>query len=200
VSVNATLGGTTATVSFGAPAFTGGSPVTSYRLTASSGPIVMNDVTSPVNVPSLAAGTGYNFSITATTSAGTGEAGLSNTVHTLPGTPTAVTAVPDDGRAIVSFSATPGNDPVTYTVTASSGQSATGASSPITVYGLPNDAPVTFRVKATTVAGDGPTSDASDPVTPVEGGREHPTPPAPSPRTVTPDPPASSPRPPVPPH
>ena len=122
-------------------------------------------------------------------------------MHTLPGTPTGVTASPDDGRAIVSFTPpTPGSDAVTYTVMSSTGQTASGTSSPMTVYGLTNDVPVTFTVKATTVAGDGPVSAPSDPVTPVEGGRLHPTPPPPSPRPVTPDPPTGGTRPPLPPH
>jgi hypothetical protein len=204
-NVNATPSNGSVTVTFGAPAFTGGAgaPVDSYTLTVNPGNIVMNAVTSGVNVPNLTNGTAYTFSVTATTSAGIGEPGVATaTPRTIPDAPTGVTAAPDDGRAVVSFTAPfNGGAPITlYTVTASTGQTATGTSSPITIYGLANDAPVTFTVTATNDAGQGPPSDASAPVTPVEGGRPHPTPPAPSPRPLTPEPPVSSPRPPVPTH
>ena len=206
-NVTATAGNAFADVTFNAPNYTGGVAIDAYTLTATGGqaPIVMNNVTSPVHVPNLVNGTAYTFSITATTAAGTGEPGVSNAVtpHTVPGAPTNVTAVPDDGRATVSFTppADNGGDAITqYKVYASTGQTQTGTSSPIVIFGLANDVPVTFTVTATNSTGEGPASSPSDPVTPVEGGRPHPTPPPPAPRPAVPDPPAPSARPAVPPH
>jgi hypothetical protein len=204
-TVTATAGDTTATVTFQAPAYDGGTGITSYTLTSNPVGITMNDVTSPVSITGLTNGTAYTFSITATSSAGTSEPGVSNSVTpaTVPGAPTAVTAVPGENQATVSFTAPfNGGSPITqYTVTASSGQTATGAASPITVTGLANDTPVTFTVTATNALGTGPVSAPSDPVTPHEPGRPHPSAPGPVPRPPVPDiPPITTPRPPPPHH
>lgn len=72
----------------------------------------------------------------------------------------------NDGAATVSFSLPNGSAPATsYTVTASTGQSATGASSPIVVGGIASNATPTFTVTATNASGTSPQSDPSSPVT-----------------------------------
>ncbi|MCD5310812.1 right-handed parallel beta-helix repeat-containing protein [Kineosporia babensis] len=96
-----------------------------------------------------------------------------------PGAPTSVVAQPGVRRAGVSFNppADNGGAAITqYVVRASTGQQATGSSSPILVTGLTEGVAVTFTVAARNSAGEGPQSTASAPVTPI-------APP------VTPDPP-----------
>jgi probable HAF family extracellular repeat protein len=88
-----------------------------------------------------------------------------------PGAPSAVSAVPGDGQATVSFTApafTGGAAISTYTVSTSpGGATASGANSPITVTGLTNGTSYTFTVTATNAAGTGPASTASNAVTPA---------------------------------
>lgn len=89
---------------------------------------------------------------------------------TVPGAPTAVSAIPGVQRAGVSFTAPASNGGAaitSYTVTASTGQTATGATSPIQVTGLTAGVAVTFTVKAKNSAGTGPASTASAAVTPL---------------------------------
>jgi hypothetical protein len=193
-----------ATVGFSPPAYTSGEAVTSYTLTVTPGPIVLPDFTAGGQVAGLSNGTQYTFSLTATTSAGTGPAATTTaTPRTVPGAPTGVTAVPAESQATVSFTppAFNGGAPITgYTVTASpGGRTASGTQSPIVVTGLTNDQEYTFTVTATNEAGVGPPSAASDPVTPVEPGRPHPSAPVfPGPRPAVPEPPPPGPRPPAP--
>ena len=88
----------------------------------------------------------------------------------VPGAPTGVSAVAGNAQATVSFTApaSTGDGPITGSlVTASTGQTATGASSPITVTGLTNGVAVTFTVQAQNAGGYGPSSAASASVTPT---------------------------------
>jgi len=94
----------------------------------------------------------------------------------LPGTPTSVRATIGNGRSTVSFTGpTSGDFPVTsYTVTAvdattpaNGGQTATGATSPVTVTGLTIGDSYTFTVVANDRYGSGPASAPSSPVVPV---------------------------------
>jgi hypothetical protein len=154
------------------------------------------DASSPTVIENLQNGVPYTFSVTATSSAGTSNAGIATaTPHTVPDAPTGVTAVPGNHNATVSFTppAWNGGEAVSlYTVTASTGQTATGTSSPIVIHGLTNDAPVTFTVTAENSAGKGAESAPSDPVIPLEPGRPHPTPPS-ADRPAVPDIPAGLP-------
>ena len=104
-NVTATPGDTTATVTWQAPAYTGGGPVTSYAIVVDPDGTVLTDVTSPTTVTGLTNGAAYTFSVFAVTSAGIGEAGVSNTVtpQPVPGAPTGVTGAPGDGQVSVSF-------------------------------------------------------------------------------------------------
>lgn len=91
---------------------------------------------------------------------------------TLPGAPTGAAATAGNTTATVTFTApasTGGSPIIGYTVTASTGQIATGASSPIVVPGLTNGVPVTFTVTATTAVGTGPASAPTTSVTPSTG-------------------------------
>lgn len=87
-----------------------------------------------------------------------------------PGAPTSAVATAGDGQASVAFTApaSNGGSAITgYRVTASTGQTATGAASPIVVLGLANGAAVTFTVAAQNTAGYGAESAASNSVTPA---------------------------------
>ena len=84
-------------------------------------------------------------------------------VASAPSAPTSVSAVPDNGRATVRWSAATANgSPVTsYTLTASpSGATTTvsGSTTSANITGLRNETAYTFTVKATNVVGTGPAS------------------------------------------
>lgn len=90
-----------------------------------------------------------------------------------PPTPTIGTAVAGDAQASVAF--TPGaanGSPATANYVATStpgGLTGSGTSSPITVAGLTNGTPYTFRVHAVNADGPGPQSADSNSVTPTGG-------------------------------
>jgi hypothetical protein len=86
-----------------------------------------------------------------------------------PGAPTIGTATTSGLTASVAFTAPSdlGTGALTYTATSSPGSiTGTGSSSPITVSGLTNGTSYTFTVKGTTPGGTGPSSAASNSVTP----------------------------------
>lgn len=177
--VNATPGDGQASVSWTAPASDGGASITGYKVTSSPGGFTGNSVgaaTSAV-VSGLTDGTSYTFTVTATNSVGTGPAsGPSPAVipvsgATVPDAPTAVSAVPGDGQATVSWSppASDGGAAITsYKVTSSPGGfTATNATSPVTVTGLTDGTSYTFTVTATNSVGTGPASAPSPAVIPT---------------------------------
>jgi len=71
----------------------------------------------------------------------------------------------NNGAVSVTFTPTGPNAATSYTVTASTGQTATGASSPIIVTGIASGATPTFTVTGTNAAGTGAASAASSAVT-----------------------------------
>ncbi len=89
----------------------------------------------------------------------------------VPNAPTIGTATGGNAQASVAFTApanTGGSVITSYTVTSSPGGiTGTGASSPIVVTGLANGTAYTFTVVATNIYGAGPSSAASNSVTPV---------------------------------
>ncbi len=77
----ATAGNASATVSFAAPASTGGAAITAYTVTASPGGATATGNASPLTVNGLSNGSAYTFTVKATNSAGTSIAsGASNAV------------------------------------------------------------------------------------------------------------------------
>jgi hypothetical protein len=71
-NVSAVATNTQATVSFTAPSFNGGAPITSYTVTSSPGGIIRTGSSSPITVTGLTNGISYNFTVAATNVAGTG--------------------------------------------------------------------------------------------------------------------------------
>lgn len=105
--VTAVAGNAQATVSFTAPAGDGGSPVTSYKVTATDhtdaarGGQTATGSASPIGVTGLTNGDSYTFTVTATNSAGTGPASAPSNAVTpsAPGAPSADLAVTVHGPA-----------------------------------------------------------------------------------------------------
>ncbi|TVK92484.1 hypothetical protein AYJ01_15530 [Shewanella algae] len=111
-SVNAVASDASATVSFSAPASTGGAAISGYTVTSSPGGITASGAGSPLTVSGLSNGTDYSFTVSANNTAGTGPASSpSNTV-----TPKANQTISFSNPGAQSFGTTP-----TLTATASSG-------------------------------------------------------------------------------
>ncbi len=176
----ATPGNSSATVTFTAPASNGGSAILDYTATATDGVSTFTQVlpgptAAPITVNGLTNGTAYTLTVRARNVVGTGSASApSNTVTpaSLPGAPTAVSAVGGNASATVSFAApaSNGGSPIiNYKVTASpGGANITGNSTMLTVLGLTNGTAYTFTVVAINAIGTGPASSpASNPVTPA---------------------------------
>ena len=164
-----------ATISFAAPADNGGSAITSYTITSNPGGFTSTGPASPLTVTDLTNGVSYTFTVTATNSAGTGQASApSDPVIPggLPGAPTITTVSAGTGQATIAFTPPASNGGLaitSYTATSSPGGiTASGSASPIVVSGLINGVSYTFTVTATNSAGTGPASVASSPgVTPT---------------------------------
>tara|TARA_R110000782_G_scaffold113284_1_gene203288 strand:- start:854 stop:2167 length:1314 start_codon:yes stop_codon:yes gene_type:complete len=88
----------------------------------------------------------------------------------VPGAPTISGVTGGDAQVAVAFNANADNGGLTvssFTATASSGQTASGSSSPLTVTSLTNGNAITFTVTATNASGTSSASSASSSVTPV---------------------------------
>jgi trimeric autotransporter adhesin len=158
------------------PAATGGAP-TSYTATSTPGSITGTGTSSPITVSGLASATAYTFKVTPTNTTATGPASASSgsvTATTVPqaptvGTPTVATGQAYTGNANVSVPFTPGASGgktiSSYTVTSSSGNTQSGASSPISVSDVVGTAR-TYTVTATNANGTSLASSASAATTP----------------------------------
>jgi sugar lactone lactonase YvrE len=91
-----------ASVSFTAPANTGGLPITSYTVNSVLGNLTASGNTSPITITGLIAGTSYTFTVTATNSIGTSTNSVASSPITLvapstiPGAPTITSVAPVD--------------------------------------------------------------------------------------------------------
>jgi large repetitive protein len=122
-TASATAGDTQASVSFSAPAFTGGAAITGYTVTSTPGGLTATGAASPLTVTGLTNGVSYTFTVTATNSAGTGSASAASNAavpkatQTITfanpgaqnfGTAPTLTATADSGLTPVFTSATTG--------------------------------------------------------------------------------------------
>ena len=169
----ATAGNAQASVAFTAPASTGGSAITGYKVTSFPGSFTAIGANSPLLVTGLSNGTAYTFTVVAINAVGNSVASAASvavTPQTVPGAPTSPVATAGNAQASVAFNApasTGGSTITGYTVTSSPGGfTATGASSPLVVTGLSNGTAYTFTVVATNAAGNSVTSAPSAAVTP----------------------------------
>ena len=176
--VTATAGNGRATVTWTAPAATGGAPITHYVVTASGGggqTCTWSSGALTCVVTGLVNGAQYTFTVVAQNSAGTGPASAaSNTVMPIgaPPPPNGVSATAGDQQATVSCTVpvTNGGAAITgYTATASPGGAhASATSCPITVTGLTDGTAYTFTVTVSNSLGTSAPSSASNKVTPVD--------------------------------
>jgi hypothetical protein len=86
----ATAGDTQASVTFTAPASTGGAAITGYTVTANPGGATGTGAGSPITVTGLTNGVAYTFTVTATNSAATGAASAASNSIT-PASPQTIT-------------------------------------------------------------------------------------------------------------
>ena len=156
-----------------------GQTATSFTLIANPGGATFIGTSSPIVATGLTAGTSYNFTVRANGALGSSVAsGVSNsvTVTTVPqaptmGTPTVASAQAySTGSSTVSIpftaGATGGTAITGYTVTSSSGLTATGTASPITI----SEAVGTYRtytIKAANTNGTSVASSTSSSVLPI---------------------------------
>ena len=178
-NIVATAGNAQALVAFVAPTNNGGSTITSYTATSSSGGktgILTQAGSGTITVLGLTNGTAYTFTVVATNAQGnsvSSSVSASVTPATVPTAPTGIVAIAGNAQASVAFN-TPNNggSPITsYTVykyinAVKINPGVTGSSSPIVVTGLTNGTAYTFRVVATNAIGNSNYSSASNSVTP----------------------------------
>lgn len=156
------------------PGFTLGGPGTqvygSYPGTeGASLSLTLGDMTEAEVAAACASATG----LASSTVAGAVVVGGTSSGFSVPGAPTGVKAVAEDGQALVKWSAPAddGGSPIIgYTVTASSGVSCASATTSCAVTGLTTGVAVTFTVTATNAVGTGPASAPSNSVTPSSKG------------------------------
>ena len=116
-----TAGDTQASVSFSAPAFTGGAAVTGYTVTANPGGATATGAGSPITFTSLTNGTSYTFTVTATNSVGTGSASAASAAVTPNGPPSingtpALTVNEDSAYSFVPSATDTMGDTLTFSI------------------------------------------------------------------------------------
>lgn len=110
--VGATISGTTAEISFTAPASTGGSAIIEYTATAAPGGATATSPSSPIAFAGLTGGQSYSFTVTASNAVGAG--GPSAASNTVTASTAQTITFPDPGLLLAGGTAT-------LTATASSG-------------------------------------------------------------------------------
>ena len=148
-----------ASVSFTAPAFTGGTPIALYTVHVSPGGQTVTGNASPIQVTGLSNGTSYTFAVTATN--GTGTSGLSQASG--PVTPRGPQTITLSDPGAVQF-----GDSVSINASASSGLAVVLASTTPTICSIDAAGAVTFLAVGTcTILGDQSGNAAFEPAPPV---------------------------------
>lgn len=164
-----------ATVTFTAPTWDGGLPITGYTVTSSPGGFTGTGSASPITVTGLQSGTSYTFTVVATNSRGNSTASAASnsiTATTVPQAPTIGTASRTNNTTVslgFTAGATGGKTISSYTATSSPSISltTTGTSTPLTVTGTyASGTAYTFTITATNANGTSTASSASNSVTP----------------------------------
>jgi len=165
----ATRGNSSVSVSFSPSAFDGGSPVTSYTVTATPGGQSATGSTSPITVTGLTNGLGYSFRVVANNGLGTSSPSASSnsvTPATVPGAPTLKAALAANRRIKVTWSSptSSGGLPIIdYRATAkAAGHASTcsaATSTSCTIAGLKNGTRYTVTVVARNAVGNSQPSD-----------------------------------------
>jgi hypothetical protein len=173
-AVIAVAGDSSATVSWTAPAYSG--TIGLYTaISAPDGAACTTAGATSCTVTGLTNGTGYTFTVSAANSMGTGLPSAPSaavTPATVPGAPTAVSALRGNAAVLVSWTAplaTGGSAISGYTVISSPGSltcTAPATATSCTVSGLTNGTGYTFAVTAANSVGTGPGS-SSQAVTPT---------------------------------
>jgi len=179
-AVTATQGNASVSLSWTAPS-NGGSLITSYTVTSSSGlTYTVSGGATTLSITGLTNGTSYSFTITATNAIGTGTASTSVSVTPAapPSAPTVTTTTTGAGSVTVSWTAgsTNGAAITGYSATTTPGSFscspsvASGSAVPTScqITGLTAGTSYTVSVTATNAAGTSNPSVASSPFTPTQ--------------------------------
>ena len=170
IIVSSNSGNGQVTLIWQAPANNGGTPITSYLITASNGSSLVTTNTTAV-ISGLKNGVSYSFSVAAINVTGTGASSYTSaTPVTVPDAPTNVVASAGDSTASIYWTAPANNGgtPITsYTVTSNvGGFSATTTKTSATITGLINGFEYAFTVIANNQAGSSLASSYSNTVKP----------------------------------
>lgn len=167
-----------AIVTFIAPTDDGGSPITSYTVTSSTGGYFATGTESPITVTGLTNDVSYTFTVIATNAVGDSVASNVSepvtpyaVVLTAPSAPTIYDISMANNEVTIYFNVpdSDGGSPITgyEVVSTPDGISNTGTDSPITVSGLTYGTEYTFEVFAINAIGTSLPSNVSDPETPI---------------------------------
>lgn len=176
-NVSVTPGGRSATVTWTAPADNGGSALTGYTATAMPGGATCSSTgTTSCTVTGLSNASVYTITVTASNEVGSSAASSPSAafeprepVPGLPTVPGSVRARAGSGQATVSWNPSETVLVTGYRVTSEpGGLTCTSTNLTCDVSGLTNGTRYTFTVVASSTAGDGPRSAASNAVTPAD--------------------------------
>lgn len=184
LSVSAVAANGSATVSWSAPSYNGGSLITSYTITCTPGlTAVISGTVTPTLFSGLTNGTSYTFTVYATNSIGSSPlSSPSNSIipFTIPDPPINISATPGGSSAIITWTAPANNQGspiISYTIISTTGSPAVSSNTSFsgiilvssvnttTISGLTPGSSYTFAVFVTSAKGNSVNSSTTSPVT-----------------------------------